>query len=123
MLQGSGTILLTERQHKNKVHPTGHAATELGHKDKSHPAVHAAIGLGHISSDHNNRAPTLVLLGLPCVTIKGGARGLVWGGLHEFTTPDFTSNIGTFLNHTQRLGTHSLSRLACIPYYEHLGAT
>jgi hypothetical protein len=106
-LQGSGVLLLTKRRYK----------------DKSHPAGHAATWLEHISSDHNNNITTPVLLGLLLVTIKGGAQGLLLGdGRTSRLTTHLTSDIGTHLNHTQRLGTHSLSRLACIPYYEHLDA-
>jgi hypothetical protein len=41
-----------------------------------------------------------------------------YGGTSRLTT-ELTFNIDTRLNHTQRL---SLSRLACILYYEYLGA-
>jgi hypothetical protein len=49
----------------------------LGHKDESHPASHATTGHRHVSSDLNNSATTLVLLGLLLATIKGGAWGLL----------------------------------------------
>jgi hypothetical protein len=51
----------------------------LGHKDESHPTGHATTGHGHVSSDLNNSATTLVLLGLLLATIKGGAWGLLAG--------------------------------------------
>jgi hypothetical protein len=88
MLQGLGTLLLIERRHKNKGHPASYAATGLRHKDESHPTYHAATGLRQVSSNHSNRAPSHVLLGLLLATIKGGAQGLLWGGLHDFTAHD-----------------------------------
>jgi hypothetical protein len=104
MIQRSGILLLTKDDNKDEGEPVGRAAT----------------GLGHIFSDHNNNITPLVLLSLLLTNIKGEAYGLLWGTSR--LTTQLTSDIGTRLNHTQRLGTHSLSRLACIPYYEHLGA-
>jgi hypothetical protein len=40
------------------------------------PSTILLRGLGHISSDHNNSATTLVLLGFPLTTINGGVQGL-----------------------------------------------
>jgi hypothetical protein len=104
-LQGSSVLLLTKRRHKNE----------------SHPASHAATWLGHIFSDHNNSITTPILLDLLLVTIKGGAWGLLLGatGLHgsQLTSLPIlalTSIMLTDLGFTP-------SRLACIPYYEHLG--
>jgi hypothetical protein len=102
-------------------HLAGHAATGLRHKGKNHPVGDASKRIGHISSDHNNNATILVHLGPLLVTIKGGAWGLLGRAISWLTT-HLTADIGTHLNHIQRLGTHSLSQLACIPYYQHLGA-
>jgi hypothetical protein len=61
--------------------------------------------------------------------IKGGADGFIRGGgdtshSRGDTSQDFNlhHDIGTCLNH-EGLGNISLSSPACIPYYEHLGAS
>jgi hypothetical protein len=98
-LQGRDTLLITESDNKD----------EIAHAD------HAATGLGHVSFDHNKQRKHPCTPGPPPCDYKRRNPGSSMGGsrLHS-TQLSSPRMLALCLNHTRRLGTHSLSRLACI---------
>jgi hypothetical protein len=91
------------------------------HKDEGHSGGHAVTGAQALLPSQN--MTTLVPRGSLLAAIKGRVQGLQGEErrtLHRFSPS--TIDTGTCLNHLQRPRIHSLSRLACDPYYKHLGA-